>query len=554
MAEAENDRPVTPASPPTTSTLTPTASPTPSETSTSIAPSSLTEAIESAEFGLDEGVAPIPVRYWWAKRLAVAVVPIVFALLCARFGWGWIAQRNLDAEIAKYVAAGEPIYPKDFDSVFVEDKDNAAKLYLDAATALTFPSGDQSILSNLDKPWEYFAERGEEIDALLEANAVVFEKVREARSLSGVDWKKRYRTPMISGLPPHLSAMRALSKFLALATIRAEMKGDTDEAVEYVLDAIAHATASDMRPSVLDHLVAIAHYAMVARRIEALLPSIRICDNGLDPEQSRSCLSRETVEKLGDLMKDTDAMYRSHHYAALVERATGLDTLGSVTNGNTAAFGLVASPAGVISGQLIFAIKPVLLADTLFGVQHLDKNATALKEATWPAARKLMPPWLRPANIVDKWCHFLSNAYLPSLDRAIQLHYRCAATREMAGLALSIRLYELDHGGRPSSLEELVPEYIESLPIDPFGDGVATFGYLPDALWPRIYTVGPNGTDDLGEIGFRPKGSINWDHLDPPFFLEGAAPRDEDEFSRPRGSGEGTTDDDGRDDQGGDGE
>lgn len=99
----------------------------------------------------------------------------------------------------------------------------------------------------------------------------------------------------------------------------------------------------------------------------------------------------------------------------------------------------------------------------------------------------------------------------------------------MAATSLAIRLYELDHERPPESLDELIPDYLPAIPLDPFHPDNAIIGYLPNAERPRLYSVGPNGFDDDGEYGFRSDGKINLDALDMPFFLTGPKPVESDE-------------------------
>ena len=44
---------------------------------------------------------PVPPRYWWLKRILVAVGVLVLLLVVFRLWWGWEAQRRLDAKIAE---------------------------------------------------------------------------------------------------------------------------------------------------------------------------------------------------------------------------------------------------------------------------------------------------------------------------------------------------------------------------------------------------------------------------------------------------------------------
>jgi hypothetical protein len=81
-------------------------------------------------------------------------------------------------------------------------------------------------------------------------------------------------------------------------------------------------------------------------------------------------------------------------------------------------------------------------------------------------------------------------------------HYRALTERRLAATCLAARLYAADHDGRyPNSLDELVPDYLPSVPADPFAAGGKRLGYVNeavDAKDPRVYGVGENGVDNGG--------------------------------------------------------
>jgi hypothetical protein len=98
----------------------------------------------------------------------------------------------------------------------------------------------------------------------------------------------------------------------------------------------------------------------------------------------------------------------------------------------------------------------------------------------------------------------------------------------MAATALAIRLFELDHGHRPLTLDELVPDYLSEVPADPMSSN-GVIQYLPNAEHPRLYSIGPDGIDDGGEYVYKSEGRINYDMADIPFFLNGQPPAPKDE-------------------------
>ena len=116
----------------------------------------------------------------------------------------------------------------------------------------------------------------------------------------------------------------------------------------------------------------------------------------------------------------------------------------------------------------------------------------------------------------------------------------------MAAIALTIRLYETDHGRRPETLSELVPEYLSAVPLDPLAADDRPIRYLPNAPKPILYSVDENGDDDGGSYSIHSDGGFDRKSLDWPFFLNGDRP------TRRRESQDNDDDSNERDDEGND--
>lgn len=71
-----------------------------------------------------------------------------------------------------------------------------------------------------------------------------------------------------------------------------------------------------------------------------------------------------------------------------------------------------------------------------------------------------------------------------------------AAEGDLATLKAAARLYLLDTGGPPATLNDLVPSYLPELPTDPFTAAATYYKMTVDADAIYIYSVGPNGSDD----------------------------------------------------------
>jgi hypothetical protein len=59
----------------------------------------------------------------------------------------------------------------------------------------------------------------------------------------------------------------------------------------------------------------------------------------------------------------------------------------------------------------------------------------------------------------------------------IERDFRGVAERRITALALACQLYRIDHKKWPERLDELVPEYLERIPVDPFREDGGAIGY-----------------------------------------------------------------------------
>jgi hypothetical protein len=60
----------------------------------------------------------------------------------------------------------------------------------------------------------------------------------------------------------------------------------------------------------------------------------------------------------------------------------------------------------------------------------------------------------------------------------------------------ALQAYSLEHGRPPETLQQLVPEYLEEPPMDPFSS--TPVKYLRDGSRYTVYSVGLDGDDDQG--------------------------------------------------------
>ena len=238
------------------------------------------------------------------------------------------------------------------------------------------------------------------------------------------------------------------------------------------------------------------------------------------------------VRAVIDELLDDQIARRGLRRALYGERMFQLDCAQQLSEGKISPASLMTIGGGggpPLWGVLNVPFRPLLLLDGERMLQHMRQMIEAVARPNWPAASEIVDELeieAGRANVgLERIRRPISAMMLPSLTRAVQLHYRGLAERRMAAIALAMRLYELDHGRRPRELAQLVPDYLPAVPIDPMAAGDRPISYLPDAQQPILYSIGENGKDDGGAYFVNEQGYVQREKSDLVFFLDGQRPQ-----------------------------
>jgi hypothetical protein len=128
-------------------------------------------------------------------------------------------------------------------------------------------------------------------------------------------------------------------------------------------------------------------------------------------------------------------------------------------------------------------------------IRSLEDDAIWAYEVRKPLTSKI------PENLDESEWH--PNALAKGLD--VMDQGRVAGQQAMMGIGL--RKYKTDEGEYPKTLDALVPDYLKSLPIDPFSNRphvyrLSEVGYV-------LYSFGVDGEDDQGRHDPR-EGDLVW--------------------------------------------
>lgn len=451
-----------------------------------------------------DGEMDPPRRRRWRRAAFVCLLVLVMAG-AGYFTWSKRAEQRLADYLADLRAQGEPTEPADLIHPPIPAEDDAA-IDLLAAAALVDEQGEALKAYGqipFDRPLS--AEEIATISALVAAERDALDRVRVARGKRGADWRIPFQSPTVMTLLPHLNTQRTLATICRAAALDAQLRGDHAAAVEYLRDVLAMGEALDTQPVLVGHLVAIGIRALATHHFGELAPELVIAaggeSRGIQERAGAKAASAEQVRgAIRELLDEARAGAGFHGALRgervmqvdtarlLADRKLNMNTVSGIVPGGGGGFGWPPMPRGLV------------LTDALLMAERTtDVLNTFDKSPDFPTYTAKLPP--APAALQTKsFFHAAAALLMPSYDRFPVQHYRGMTDRRLAAVALALRLYAANHDGKyPSSLDELVPQYLPAVPKDPFAAGGKPLLYdSADPSAPAVYSVGDNGKDDGG--------------------------------------------------------
>ncbi len=477
---------------------------------------------------VDESV-PIPRRYWWLKRVLVVIGGLILGLAMLRLWWGWYAHRQFEAEVAKIEAAGEPIRGKDFDTPYVPEAENAIRFLEDAAAALDLSEDDTQLLRSLERGDVSFESVADQVAVIVGRNAKSLRLAREARSHDRIDWGMRFTDAddFWNMMLPGYGALAPVVYLLCGTAQLEHVAGNDREAITHLRDALTLSEAAGDRVFPMYQNIAGHYMWATARRVEEMSATLSIAGAPGSSTDARACDRRSIDELILELL-DVSTAERGLLRGLKFERMSYIAAVRRVSRGEMTTFSLRvfggASTPTLSDRALSFPLLPLVELDGVRLVRYGTGNVEAARQESYPQAAALFPPAIGRRGGLDRTTKPLSPDLTGSFVWLIRWHHECVAFRRMAAIALAIRLYVVDHGVRPATLDELVPAYLAEVPADPMAFPPKPIGYRPDASPPVLYSIGSDGVDDGGTFRLTEHNTVRSDKLDLVFFLDEGRP------------------------------
>ncbi|MEN6424512.1 MAG: hypothetical protein ABFE13_04060 [Phycisphaerales bacterium] len=274
---------------------------------------------------------------------------------------------------------------------------------------------------------------------------------------------------------PHLSSLRSCVLLLRLADVHYAGRGDPNAVVTCVKDALSVGDSLQDEPLLMPYLVQQGCVSATIAGLEHALSWTGFTDSQL---------------------KDLDAAF-----AATSDK---IDLVQAMTTERCYMIDCVRDPsmlAGMGRGLVIFKFPGIRSQGIIDIVDYM--NACVEAAGLPPVQRVKRFGEIDGILYKSSILHVAAQMLVPAVARIEVLDSRARAHLDLAGTALAVERHRLATGNVPGQLADLVPKYMEQVPIDPFDGQPIRYrrtepGYV---LWSVMDDGKDNGGKERDEVG-----------------------------------------------------
>ncbi len=344
---------------------------------------------------------------------------------------------------------------------------NAYDIYLEAARLADI--GDESI----PDPEELSAGQKTEIVGRYDA---ALRKLREGLTLA------RTKPPVSPGLADgfaDFANLRTLARVLSVeASLNAE-QGDAAGAISSTLDSVQLGADLGRDGTLIEYMVGVAVEAIGTNRAFGFV-------SRLDTAGAREAAKR--VSGIIATLPQLDAVVRGEQRFCM----TSLKATLSHWNWR---WRLVRGCCEGVTGAPYWWYAAGLLVRSLFLTR---RGVVRDCQRAWNGIlAKASLPYQDAARLWEASSNWLVDFVIPSIAMVIVTNAERKVQLAFLACALALRAWKLERGEYPESLVDLTPEYLDAVPVDPFGYGEA-MRYRRSGDGYTLYSVGPDGIDNGG--------------------------------------------------------
>jgi len=422
----------------------------------------------------------------WLPCGCIVVMNVICILLplMAYVAWTFRASGQVDAQIARIRQEGMPTQTEELDEFYrIEPgREDATAHYLEAQQVFSGDAFEAAclnlpIVGDLDleipPPGETWSEQ-RAVERFLDEYQGGLKALHQAAAIGGAARFPLNFDDGFSMLLPHAQEMRASARMLALEAHVKAHQGDTNGTVEAIVALATIGNSLENQPILVSQLVRVAMQGISINVTEELLPHVPFTDDELARLQAAF---REQDFKAG------------FAHALAGERVIGAEAMRNPSEA------LDADSQSTL-GRLVHASNEDLaffleIESDLRDAVQLDYPQTldAVEATTDSLKARISTPFGRVRYI-------FTGLLVPAADVAVSAAARIDGTSRCLDAVLAVERFRLREHRLPDSLAELVPDFLDAVPIDPF-DGQPIRYVVNDDHY-LVYTCGNNRIDDGG--------------------------------------------------------
>ena len=403
----------------------------------------------------------------------------------------------VDAKLQEIRAAGLPTDGKELNAYYpaVPDNENAALVMTQAFALMhNYPdsrSNETAYLKFLPRDQRLTAEQKQVFASYVEMNSAALAKMRESIKLPESRYPVDY-TPGPGTLLPHLGNLHNLAEIVRYESLLASESGDTTNALAAIENFVGMAQTLDQEPDIIAQLVRISLIAIAKNSLEHCLNI-----NSLNESELVGLASTFSSAEKTNLMARALTGDRADHVPVFqlarsksknaVELVEGAQQVGG--------FSTRALDAWLIREPRFFRAIGFWDRDFCYFLDVMETNI-ALDSIAPPRSLAAADNFEKANQEMERKHYYLSKLFVTALSKTVIKEASNIAILRTTIAAIAIERFRLARGQLPENLSELVPQFLPTVPSDPFAG--APLRYHRIAKGYVIYSVGADGRDDGG--------------------------------------------------------
>jgi len=443
------------------------------------------------------------------KWIGIVLGGLILVVIIMRIILDVVFGMELRQTLRDLKAQGVPLTIAEFAPLPVPDADNAAPL-LNKAMALilpqtnTSPSALKSLVAIIDTNYipgkvciditgwtEAQREEGAKLIQSKEVKewyAILEKAALRPRYGNNPDWSQGPSMRL-----PNLGKYRTMFRVLAIKAAFEGQSGNTNQAFDTILTGLEINNKLKDEPTLITQLVRVACDMILIDELERLANVSEIPKEQTHLLMTELSLSTDAAPWVKSIDSERIGMGMWVYDLTMHASAKDLMPLLSCMSDSRISY----SDARILA-WIIPVVRPVFKKDMVIYHNLMSKTRHNFEVPYYQIADTIKQS--PRENRIPQYAVITCLTY-PNLDILRQRVARYQAEAEVCRVGLALKLYKQKSGTYPDTLDRLTPEFMESIPVDPFTGKPLVYRKTGDGF--LLYSLGPNLKDDGGKPGAR---------------------------------------------------